>query len=477
MTFEEMNQAAADRFSDDRSKQLATRPVGRLLLQFATPSIIGMAASSIYNLCDSIFIGQGVDTMAIAGLAITFPLMNISSAFGAMVGVGGGAQTSVSMGEGNQHKTLMILGNVIRLDITVGLLITFLGLVFLDPILRFFGASDLTLPYARDYMEIILLGNIITHTFLGMNDQLRASGNPKKAMQGQLIAVIVNIILDALFIFGFGWGMRGAALATILGQACAWIHNVRYFLNKNNYVHFSKSGLILRMDIIRDILSVGLSPFIFNICACVVVILINRSLIEWGGEEGDLYVGVYGIVNRIAMLAVMMVSGFSQGMQPIVGFNLGARLFHRVTGTLKFAYVSATIVMTLAYTFVALFPDFLARLFTNDPHMVEICVPALRIIMCTFPLVGGQMITNTFFQAIRKAKKSIFISTMRQMLFLVPMILLLPGLFYAHGGSGIMGIWWSFALSDFISCVVAGFMLGAQVRKINRLIKMSMSDN
>lgn len=469
MTDEQLNAEIAARYPDERSKQLATKPVGRLLFQFALPSIIGMAASSIYNLCDSIFIGRGVDTMAIAGLAITFPLMNISSAFGAMVGVGGGAQVSVAMGEGNQHRALMIFGNVMRLDITISLLLTFFGLIFLDPILRLFGASDVTLPYARDYMQIILAGNVITHTFLGMNDQMRSTGNPRKAMTGQLIAVISNILLDALFIFGFGWGMRGAALATILGQSIAWIHNVRFFLRKDSYVHFSRSALILRMDIIRDILSIGLSPFFFNVCSCIVVILINRGLMEQGGAEGNAFVGVYGIVNRLSLLAVLLVMGFSQGMQPIVGFNVGARLFHRVTGVLKFAYACATVVMTLAYVLVYFFAAELASCFTKDPHMVELCVPALRIIMCVFPFVGGQMITNSFFQSIRKPKKSIFLSTTRQMLFLVPLLVFLPDLFVCYGQSGVYGIWWSFAISDALSTLLAVALLVNQVGKLNRM--------
>lgn len=474
MTEEQLNAETASRYPDEKSKQLATKPVGKLLFQFAMPSIIGMAASSIYNLCDSIFIGRGVDPLAIAGLAITFPIMNISAAFGAMVGVGGGAQVSVAMGEGNQHRALMIFGNVMRLDVTIGILLTFFGLVFLDPILTLFGASEATMPYARDYMQIILAGNVITHTFLGMNDQLRSTGNPKKAMQGQLIAVVANIILDALFIFGFGWGMRGAALATILGQCCAWVHNVRFFMRKDSYVHFSRSAMILRMDIIRDILSIGLSPFFFNTCSCVVVILINRGLIEQGGAEGDAYVGVYGIVNRLALLSVMLVMGFSQGMQPIVGFNIGARLFHRVTGVLKFAYTCATIVMTVTYLLVLLFTPQIAAVFTNDQHMVDLCVPAMRIIMCVFPFVGGQMITNSFFQSIRKAKKSIFLSTTRQMLFLVPLLVFLPDIFKSYGQSGVDGIWWSFAISDALSTILAISLLVVQVRKLNRLSAINL---
>lgn len=470
MTQAEMNAQVAARYTDERSKLLATKPVGSLLLQFATPSIIAMAASSIYNLCDSIFIGQGVNSMAIAGLALTFPLMNISAAFGAMAGVGGAAQTSVRMGEGNQHQALMIFGNVIRLDITIGLCITIIGLLFLDPILRLFGASDVTLPYARDYMQIILLGNVITHTFLGMTDQLRATGNPKLAMTGQLIAVVSNIILDALFIFGFGWGMRGAALATILGQLIAWTFDFRLFLDKKSFVHFSREGLILRWDIIKEILSIGLSPFSVNFCACFVVILINRTLVKQGGEAGDMYVGVYGIVNRLAMLLLMCVMGFGQGMQPIVGFNVGARLYHRVLGTVKFAYLLATTVMTFGYILVAIYAETLVGFFTTDPEMIRLSVPAIRIVMCLFPTVGGQMVTGTFFQSIRKAKKSIFISMTRQMIFLVPLLLILPDFFAEKGWGGVNGVWCAMPISDALAATLAGILLYNQIQKIKKRI-------
>lgn len=449
-------------YNDERSRVLATKPVGSLLLQFATPSIIAMSASSIYNICDSIFIGQGAGPMAIAGLALTFPLMNISAAFGAMLGVGSAAQTSVRMGEGNQKTALMIFGNMLRLDITIGLIITVLGLLFLDPILQLFGASEVTLPYARDYMQIILAGNIITHTFLGMNDQIRATGNPKRAMAGQLIAVIVNIILDAIFILGLGWGMRGAALATILGQVCAWLFQFRFFLNKNNFVHFSRFGLKIRMDIIREIISIGLSPFCVNVCACLVVVLINRALLEQGGADGDEYVGVAGIVNRIVVFLIMIVSGFSQGLQPIVGFNLGARNYHRVIGALKFAYICATVIMIVGYAFAYTFARELASLFTTDPGMIEKCITSIRIQMCTFPIVGGQMITMSFFQSIRKAKTAILLSTSRQLLVQIPLILILPGMW------GVLGVWWTLPCSDIVSCTLAAILLYIQVQKLKK---------
>ena len=473
MTQAELNARAAAQYTDQRSKQLATQPVGRLLLQFATPSIIAMAASSIYNLCDSIFIGQGCGPLAIAGLAITFPLMNISSAFGAMAGVGGAAQTSVRMGEGNQRQALMIFGNVIRLDLTIGLILTTLGLIFLDPILRLFGASDATLPFARQYLQIILMGNIVTHTFLGMNDQLRATGNPRLAMAAQLIAVFSNIALDALFIFGFGWGMRGAALATILGQVLAWLFEFRLLLDKRRFVHFSREGLILRLDIIREILAIGLSPFCVNVCACIVVILINRDLVEQGGADGDAYVGVYGIVNRVALLLVMCIMGFGQGMQPIVGFNMGARLFHRVIATLKFAWLFATFIMTAGYVIIALYARQMAGFFTTDAQMIDLAVPAIRIMLCMFPVVGGQMITGTFFQSIRQAKKSIFLSTTRQMLFLVPLLLFLPDMFAARGWGGVNGVWWCMPVSDVISALIAGVLLYLQLRRFDHLVDVS----
>ena len=457
-------------YKDERQRQLATKPVGRLLIQFATPSIIAMSASSIYHLCDSIFIGRGAGPLAIAGLAITFPLMNISAAFGAMLGVGSAAQTSVKMGEGNQQRALMIFGNMLRLDITIGLIITVLGLLFLDPILRLFGASDATLPYAHDYMQIILAGNIITHTFLGMNDQLRATGNPRKAMAAQLIAVVVNIILDALFIFGFGWGMRGAALATVLGQVCAWIFEFRFFLDKTNFVHFARIGLKVRVDIIREILAIGLSPFCVNLCNCLIVIIINRSLISYGGADGDMYVGVYGIVNRVAMLIVMMVMGFGQGLQPIVGFNIGARLYGRVRGVMKFALACATTVMTVGYLLVFLFPGQMASLFTTDADMVAKCIPALRIIMCVFPLVGPQMMTMSFFQSSQRAGIAILLSTSRQLLFLLPMLLILPRIL------GVYGVWWSFPISDAISFMLAAIFLLRELRRLDKKIDRTPSN-
>jgi putative MATE family efflux protein len=457
-----MKQTNIESSQDERTRALAEKPVGPLLWQFALPSIIAMSASSIYNLCDSIFIGHGAGAMAIAGLAITFPLMNIMSAFGAMMGVGGAALTSVRLGENNRRAAYMVLGNVLRMDVTIGLILMTLGLIFLDPILRLFGASDVTLPFAREYMQIILLGNIITHPFLGMNDQMRASGYPRKAMAAQLIAVFANIILDYLFIFEFHWGMRGAAIATVSGQLLALLFEVHHFSQKRNVVHFSREGLVLNWKIIKGILAVGLSPFSLNICGCIVVIFLNRALLEQGGADGDSYVGAYGIVNRLGQLIVLAVAGFSQGLQPIVGFNLGARKFDRVRRALLYAYLYATCIMIVGYSLIAIFPHTLTRLFTTDEHLISICVPALRIALCVYPLVGGQMITITFFQSIRKASKAIFLSMTRQLLFLLPLLLILPRFM------GTNGVWWSMPISDAVSSVLGVILLIVELRQFKK---------
>ena len=453
------------RFSDPRSYNLATKPVGKLLLEYATPSIIAMSASSIYNLCDSIFIGHGAGPLAIAGLALTFPLMNISSAFGAMMGVGSGALASIRMGENNQKAALIVFGNMLRMNVTVGLIITVLGLIFLDPLLRLFGASENTLPYARDYMQIILLGNVITHTFLGMNDQMRSTGHPKKAMTAQLIAVFANIVMDALFIFGFGWGMRGAALATVLGQLLAFLYEVHHFWQRENFVHFSKFGLIFNGKVIREIIAIGMSPFFINVCGCIVVIFINRALMEQGGADGDRYVGVYGIVNRISMLAFLMALGFSQGLRPIVGFNLGARLYTRVSQALWHAYGWATGIMAAGYLLIALFPRQLAMMFTSDTAMLDASVPALRIMLMAFPVVGGQIIITAFFQSVREAKTAVFLSTTRQLLFLLPLLLVLPPLY------GVYGVWWTHPIADVISAVLSNWLLIRYINKMKKTIR------
>lgn len=451
-----------EQYKDERSRMLATKPVGKLLWQFATPSIIAMSATSIYNLCDSIFIGQGAGPLAIAGLAITFPLMNIATAFGALVSAGGATQTSVHMGQKDRHTAQKIFGNVILLNVTFAILIMIIGMVFMDPILMTFGASDATIGYARDYMQIYLMGMIFNHTFLGMTSQTRATGHPQTAMRAQLLAVILNLILDPIFIFVFDWGIRGAATATVLSIFAAWCYIVRFFSDKTLYVHFSRENLSYRWDIIKKIISIGVSPFSINLCGCMVVILINRALHSQGGEHGDMYIGAYGITHRVTQLIILMVAGFGQGMQPIVGFNHGAKLNHRVLQTVKMALSIVTTILTVGYIFIAIFPAELASLFTDDILMISYSVPALRISLCTFPIIGAQMIATPFFQSIRKPGTSMLISLSRQLLFLLPMLIVLPPYL------GTNGVWWSMPLADVFSVTLSWILLLRQYKKLRR---------
>lgn len=447
--------------TEDKSVLLATKPISKLLWQFATPSIIAMSATSIYNFCDSIFIGQGAGAFAISGLAITFPLMNISAAFGALAGTGGSAQTSVHMGMNQREVAQNIFGNVLSLNLIIGLTLSTLGLLFLDPILEAFGATDTTLPYARDYMRIYLLGICIHHAFLGMSGQLRAIGHPNLAMKAQLLTVVINILLDALFIFGFKWGISGAALATVIAQTSGFILTTWYLRDgSNKYVHFKRNIFQLKAKIIAKIISIGLAPFSVNICGCFIVVVLNHALLEQGGADGDLCVGANGITNRVTQLLILMVAGFSQGMQPIVGFNIGAQLFNRVREVLVKAIMTATIILTTGYILIAIFPAMLASLFTSDPVLIEYCVPALRISLCTFPVVGTQMIATSFFQSIRKPGLSMLISLSRQLLFLLPLLLVLPPVMGVHG------VWWSMPIADVFSITLSVILLFREYKKL-----------
>ena len=443
--------------AEARRDKLAHAPVGKLLMQFALPSIVAMTATSIYNLCDSFFIGRGAGALAIAGLAITFPIMNIVMAF-ALLSSTGSVRTSLAMGRGDRDGARRIFGNVFAMGLCTGLTLMLVGELWLDPLLRLFGASASTLPYAHQYMRVYLLVLPIGHTLQGMTAQMRAIGHPRLAMRIQLCAVGINIMLDALFILGLGWGIRGAALATVIAESCAWVWAFIILSDSRKYVHFCRGFLHLDMPSIRSIMSIGISPFSMNICGCLVVAFLNHSLLVQGGADGDMCVGAYGISHRISHLVIMMTVGFGQGMQPIVGFNYGARSYDRVWQTLRYTIVVATVIMTVGYAVMAIFPARLASIFVSDDQMVRFCVDALRISLCTFPLVGSQMIANSFFQAIGKARISMLVSLSRQLLFLLPLLVILPPLM------GLDGVWWSMPIADCFSIILAWSLL-LHVRK------------
>ena len=444
--------------------ELGTRPVGELLKQYAIPSIIAMLASSLYNIVDSIFIGHGVNALALSGLAATFPLMNISTAFGAMVGMGSSTLISVKLGQKDYKTAQEILGNAVVMNVVMGFIFGLVALLFLDPILLAFGATDATIEYARDYMQIILLGNIFTHMYFGFNALLRAMGHPKMAMKATIATVIINTILDPLLIFdtinlgfvqfdGAGWGIRGAAIATVLAQCISLIWQVRVMSDKREFIHFKRGIYHLKSYIVKEVLTIGLSPCLMNLASCFVVIFINRGLLSYGG---DYAVGAYGIVHKMTFIFVMIVMGFTQGMQPIAGYNYGAQQYNRVTEVLKLAIWGGTAMTTLTFLVGEFMPEVAVSLFTTDEGLIARAAEGFRIVVLVFPIVGFQMVTSNFFQSIGMANKAIFLSLTRQLLFLLPCLIFLPKFM------GAAGIWWSMPISDLIASIVAGVLLYKQ---------------
>ena len=435
---------------------LGTENIGKLLMQYAVPAIIAMTASSLYNMVDSIFIGHGVGTMAISGLALSFPLMNLAAAFGSLVGVGAATLISVKLGQKDYDTAQRVLGNVFVLNILLGVAFTVIVMAFLDPILYFFGGSDETVGYARDYMYIILLGNTITHLYLGLNAVLRSSGHPQKAMYATIATVIINTILDPVFIYGFGWGIRGAAIATIVAQIISLMWQLWIFSSKEELLPFHRGIFRLKRKIVFDSLAIGMSPFLMNMAACFIVILINQGLKKYGG---DLAIGAFGIVNRLVFIIVMIVMGLNQGMQPIAGYNFGAKQYERVTKTLKLTIIYATGVTTFGFIIGMLFSDTVVGIFTSDAELIELSAKGLRIVVMFFPIIGFQMVTANFFQSIGMASKAIFLSLTRQMVVLLPCLLILPRFF------GAAGVWYSMPISDLLASLIAGTMLVWQFRK------------
>lgn len=436
--------------------ELGTKPVGKLLMQYAIPAIIAMTASSLYNMVDSIFIGQGVGAMAISGLAITFPFMNLSAAFGAAIGLGASTLMSVKLGQKDYRTAENILGNTITLNIIIGVTFGVVCLMFLDPILRFFGASDQTIVYARDYMEIILLGNAITHLYFGMNSALRSASKPRHAMYATMFTVVLNTILDPLFIWTFGLGIRGAAYATVLSQLVALIWQFWIFSNPKELIRLKRGIYSLRGDLVKNIIGIGISPFSMNVCACMVVIFINNQLVRFGG---DMSVGAYGIANRIVFIFLMFVMGINQGMQPIAGYNYGAQKLDRMMQVVKLSIIAATVIMILGWFLAMLAPRQCVSLFTTDQHLIDTTVHGMRIMMVMLPIVGYQMVITNFFQCIGKVKISIFLSLSRQLLFLLPALALLPIWF------GLDGVWLAQPVSDLIASVVTAWIMIVYMHK------------
>lgn len=447
---------------NDATLALGNERIGKLLFKYSVPAIIASVATSVYNIVDSIFIGRGVGPMAISGLAVTFPLMNLVMAFCMLIAVGGATIVSIYLGQGNKARATDVVNNVALLCLFNAVVFGSATLVFLDPILLFFGATADTITYAREFMKVILYATPVSYVFLGLNFLLRATGYPTKAMVSALISVVVNIALAPVFIYTLGWGIKGAALATVMGQGVSLVWVLIHFLNKNSYIHLDWHNNWFDSSIAKKIYGIGLSPFLMNVCGCVVVIFINRALLDVGGSDGNLAVGAYGIINRCTMFFVMVVFGVTQGMQPILGYNYGAGNYARVKSTLMRGIWIGCAITVIGWAVTELFPVSMSRLFTTDSKLVELAARGCRIYFVCYPLVGCQIVIQNFFQSVGRPKVSIFLSLTRQLIFLVPLLLWLPRVM------GIDGVWAGMAASDALSFFLAVVTALVLVRRMQR---------
>jgi len=444
--------------------ELGQKPVGRLLWQYALPAIVAMTASSLYNIIDRAFIGQVVGAEAIAGLGITFPFMNLSGAFGAAVGVGASTCISVKLGQRDYKTAENLLGNTVTLNLVVGFAFMVVCLVFLDPILRFFGASDVTLPYAREFMQVILLGNMITHMYFGMNAVLRAAGKPRHAMYAVLFTVGMNIVLVIAFVWWLRWGIRGAALATVTSQTMALCWQTWIFSDRRELLHLKRGIYRLKADLVRNIIAIGISPFLMNVTSCIIVIFMNNQFVRYGG---DMAVGAYSIANSMVMVFFMFVMGVCQGMQPIVGYNYGAEKYDRMLRCLWLAIGVATAILMVGWALAMLFPHEIARIFTTDPQLLDLSARGIRLDMLVFPIIATQAVITNFFQCIGKVKISIFLSLSRQLIMLLPLAYLLPLWWQLDG------VWYSMPVSDFGSFAMTWPLLLWYLRKFKGYVQSS----
>lgn len=463
--FDETNAQLDSKLSEEKAaRQLAlgTGRVSKLLVQYSVPAIIAMVATSLYNIVDSIFIGHGVGPMAISGLAITFPLMNLVIGFCTLVAVGGATISSIFLGQRNLARATDVVNNVFVVCLIHSVIFGGLTYIFLDPILELFGATPQTLPYARDFMQVILLATPISYVFIGLNNVMRATGYPRRAMVSALLSVGVNIVLAPIFIFQFEWGIRGAAVATVCGQSvgCAWV--LMHFFNRNSIVHFDRRCRWFVPSLIKRMYGIGLSPFLMNCTACFVVVFLNKSLLAAAGSLGNQAVGAYGIINRTTMFFVMVVFGVTQGMQPILGYNYGAGQWARVKLTLRKGLWIGTAISAVGWIATECFPDTISSMFTDDPTMIDIARTGFRIYFLCYLVVGPQIIIQNFFQSVGHPVPSIFLSLTRQLIFLLPLLAFLPHIY------GVNGVWMSMVGSDLLAFVLAAVTIWLWLRKEDR---------
>lgn len=414
----------------------------------------------IYNVIGRIFIGQGVGALAISGLAITFPVMNLTASLGMLVGAGSAARISISLGKKDKETSEKILGNSLLLTLILNAVFITLFLIYLDPILRAFGASDLTLPYAHDYLQIVLLGNVFVSLGYNFNAMMRSSGYPKKAMITMLIGAVFSVILTPIFLYGFDLGIKGVAWATVISMFIGMLFVMHHFLQEGSLIRLRRRNIRLDRKIIASIVSIGMSPFSMQVAASGVALLMNTALLRYGG---DLAVGAYGIINTVLMIFLMIIMGLNQGTQPIIGYNYGAGNYRRVRETLFYSLKIASLITVAGFLIGTFFPGLFAAAFTSDAELMDITERGIRISVAAMPLVGFQIVSSSFFQSIGFAAKSIIQSLSRQLIFMVPGIILLPRIW------GLDGLWIAMPVSDTLAALLSIYLLMIQLRQLNRM--------
>lgn len=444
-----------------RVNSMLTMPIGKLLRKFTPPAMIAMSANAVLNIFEIIILGIGVGIDAFAALACTFPIIILISAFASLVNTGTASKIAMLYAENNQEQALKTFGNSFIMLVSFGALLTAVLEIFLEDILRLCGASDVTLPYALVYMRIMLVSTVVLFSMQSMGRLLHIQGRPKVQMMLQIGGITGNVILSVIFVFVFKWGIKGVALASIMCESVSWILYIKVFSNKKAFLHFTKRGFCVDFSLIKEILSIGVSPFAINACGCVVALMINLSLIEVAGEQRDMYLGSYAIVQRITQVLISLISGLGLAMQIITSINIAKQNYIRVRGVLMQSIFNAFIIMCIGYGFISIFADGLMSIFTTDKQMIEIGATALIIGLCTFPFVGSQMVAVSFFQTIRRPRASMIISLTRQLLFLIPMLVILPHLI------GVTGVWWSMALADVASVTISWIMLYTETKKLS----------
>ncbi|NMC33892.1 MAG: MATE family efflux transporter [Veillonellaceae bacterium] len=443
----------------DQAKLLGEEKISKLLRSYSVPAIIGMVVNALYNVVDSIFVGQGVGEIGLVAVTLAFPLMVVLMAVGMFVGLGAAALVSIRLGQQDKDGAEMILGNAVTLMIILVLLTTAVSLSFLDSLLVLLGATPEVMPYARDFSTIILAGSIFMHVSFGINNLIRAQGDPKTALKTMLIAALLNAVLNPLFIFGFHMGIKGSAWATVLAQAVATVWVLAYFIRGAGTMRLQIKNLPLRREIVAGIARIGMAPFLLQLSASLVMVILNYQLLAYGGV---LAVAAFGIVNRVLMLSLMPVMGISQGAQPIIGFNYGAGNYRRVIEVVKLATFAATAFCCLGFLAILLFDEPIVRLFNGNVELVRLGATGLKTFLALLPIIGVQLIGANYFQAVGKAKYAIVFNLLRQIILLIPLVYILPKFF------GLMGIWLAGPISDLVASVVTAWFVAREIKNLER---------